>query len=400
LRSQASERRIAGRLFEIEPVRLGEQSHVNPAPAPHVMPATHIAQDSNRCDNMVGQKPTVCRLNCYSVRKEVGLRCRVLSVAVVAAVATLAAACDTGYNSIPLAQAAHVQRTASIVPDAKKEGLYVNEADATSLLGYNENNRNDAPPICSAPYAINSAQDVAVDDAGDVIVPQATGQILIGQGPKMCGPQIALLQNPFGAGIDASSTDALNGSIAVSTLSSFPTEAGGIAVCSVAAGCTRELTNAATFTPLGVALDREGNCWLDAVDLLDQPTLTEFPGCAGGGIVAKNFVNQTFGGIEIDKSGNLLTFDVVGASGSGALDVYRGCNPRCKLVSSNALVNPAYFGHLNASGDRLAVGAFLAGQVDIYSYSPRKLTYLYSFDTGLSLFDDVLGVTYNRRPSK
>jgi hypothetical protein len=36
----------------------------------------------------------------------------------------------------------------------------------------------------------------------------------------------------------------------------------------------------------------------------------------------------------------------------------------------------------------------------MYSYSPKKLKYLYSFDEGLSLFDDVLGVTYNRRPSK
>jgi hypothetical protein len=338
------------------------------------------------------------RLNCHSFRKEVGLRSRVVSVAAIAALATLAAACDTGHDSIPLARAAYVQRAASIVPDAKNDGLYVNEGDATSLLGYGQTNRQNGPPICTAPYGIDSAQDVAVDDAGNVIVPQATGQILIGQGPKMCGAQAALLQNPFGGGVDASSADALNGSIAVSTLSSLPTEAGGIAVCSVAAGCTRELSNAAAFTPLGVAIDRDGNCWLDAVDILGQPTLTKFRGCAGGGIVAKNFVNQTFGGIEIDKSGHLLTFDVVGTSGSGALDVYRGCDPRCKLISSNALVNPAYFGHLNASGDRLAVGAFLAGQVDIYSYSPKQLKYLYSFNTGLSLFDDVLGVTYNRRP--
>jgi hypothetical protein len=131
-----------------------------------------------------------------------------------------------------------------------------------------------------------------------------------------------------------------------------------------------------------------------AVDVLGQPTLTEFRGCAGSGVVAKGLVNLTLGGIEIAKAGNLLTLDIVGASGSGALDVYRGCNPRCKLVSSNALKNPAYFGHLNANGDRLAVGAFLAGQVDIYSYSPKKLKYLYGFDEGLSLFDDVLGVTY------
>jgi hypothetical protein len=330
--------------------------------------------------------------------EEVGLRSRVVPVVAVAVLAILTTACDAGRASIPASVAPYAYRNSAAGPDARKEGLYVNEADATRLLGYTESNRNDGPPICTAPYGIDSAQDVAVDDAGNVIVPQATGQILIGQGPKMCGAQAALLQNPFGAGVDASSADALNGSIAVSTVSSLPTEAGGVAICSVAAGCTRELSNAAAFTPLGVAIDRDGNCWLDAVDVLGRPTLTRFRACAGGGIVAKNFVNQTFGGIEIDKSGHLLTFDVVGASGSGALDVYRGCDPRCKLISSNALMNPAYFGHLNASGDRLAVGAFLAGQVDIYSYSPKQLKYLYSFNTGLSLFDDVLGVTYNRRP--
>jgi hypothetical protein len=124
----------------------------------------------------------------------------------------------------------------------QNEGLYVNEADATNLFGYSQTNRNDGPPICTAPYNINSAEDVSVDDAGNVILPEATGQIPIGRGPKMCGAQVATIGNPFGAGVDASSADALNGVIAVSTESILPTEAGGIAVCSVANGCTTELS--------------------------------------------------------------------------------------------------------------------------------------------------------------
>jgi hypothetical protein len=85
-------------------------------------------------------------------------------------------------------------------------------------------------------------------------------------------------------------------------------------------------------------------------------------------------------------------------SSDGDVNVYKGCNPKCKLISSTQLQNPGYFGHLNKRGDQLAVAAFLAGQIDIYKYSPKGVKYLYSFNDGLQQpYEDVLGVTYNRR---
>jgi hypothetical protein len=173
------------------------------------------ARNSNGRDTMVGEKLIVCCLNCYALKKEVGLRSRVVFIAAVAGLATLIAACDTGHDPIPLARAAYVQRAASIAPDTKKEGVYVNEADATSLLGYSQTNRKISPPICTAPCGIDSAHDVAVDNAGNVILVEATGQVSIGQGPKMCGARVATITNPFGAGVNASSADASNGPIAV-----------------------------------------------------------------------------------------------------------------------------------------------------------------------------------------
>jgi hypothetical protein len=66
-------------------------------------------------------------------------------------------------------------------------------------------------------------------------------------------------------------------------------------------------------------------------------TLTEFVGCSGGGVEAKKFDNRSFGGIEVDKSDNLVTFDVFGSDRyDGDVNVYKGCNPKCKLISSAA----------------------------------------------------------------
>jgi hypothetical protein len=219
-------------------------------------------------------------------------------------------------------------------------------------LGYSQTNRKISPPICTAPCGIDSAHDVAVDNAGNVILAEATGQVSIGQG-RRCAERTS---QPL---------PILSGRASTPAAPTRRTVRRGLDAVELSdAGeryrrlYRRGRLHARAYQRLSIHAARRRDRWrrrllAHAVDVLGQPTLTEFRGCAGSGVVAKGFVNLTLGGIEIDKAGNLSTLDIVGASGSDALDVYRGCNPRCKLVSSNALKNPAYFGHLNANGDRL-----------------------------------------------
>ena len=48
-----------------------------------------------------------------------------------------------------------------------------------------------------------------------------------------------------------------------------------------------------------------------------------------------------------------------------------------------------FYGSLNEKGNELALGDIAYGQVDVYSYKPAHVAYLYSFNKGLIQGDDV-----------
>ena len=126
----------------------------------------------------------------------------------------------------------------------------------------------------------------------------------------MCGPKAAKIADTYGQPVDASSANALTGKIAVANTFDNGSTPGSIPVCTVSAGCTKNLTNPAMDGVAGVAMDNKGNCWADGINPSVQATLTYFAGCAGRGVQATGFGNAGPGGIDIDASGNLLTIDV------------------------------------------------------------------------------------------
>jgi hypothetical protein len=287
-------------------------------------------------------------------------------------------------------------------PATAKRGIYVSQVAGSNILGYKKGQRSNDPAICTVPFSIGSVNNVAVDGAGNLIDPDgAAGAIIIGQGPNMCGAEAAMISDPYGQPVDASSANALTGKIAVANTFDNGSTPGSISVCTVSAGCKKNLTNPAMDGVAAVALDNQGNCWADGINPSIQATLTYFAGCSGGGVQTTGFTNSGPGGIDIDASGNLVTIDVRGggSSGTGVVDVYSGCKPACKLLSSTPLIAPAIYGHLNSlHNNKLAVADFDNGQIDIYSYSPTGgVTYLYSFNDGLSANLFVEGVAYNKR---
>ncbi|HVR45366.1 MAG TPA: hypothetical protein VMT95_06605, partial [Candidatus Binatia bacterium] len=61
----------------------------------------------------------------------------------------------------------------------------------------------------------------------------------------------------------------------------------------------------------------------------------------------------------------------------------------------------AIFGHLGKQSQRLVVGAYLKGQLDIYRYTPTTLTYYYSFNNGLGgASQDIEGAAYSPSSKK
>jgi hypothetical protein len=288
-------------------------------------------------------------------------------------------------------------------PDIAKRGIYVSidTIGSTEVFGYKKRNRLNDPPFCTTPFSVSAPYDIAVNGAGNLIIGNLASRspnrysIIIGQGPNMCGAMAATITPPNGYPRDFSSANALTGTIAVALDANGSTGA-SLALCTVSGGCTVFLTNPGIYRVFGVAMDHRGNCWGSGFSASDFVNLTYFAGCAGSGVPATGFINASPGGIDIDASGNLVTIDLAGTGGSGAVNVYSGCIPTCTLLSSTPTIANSQYGHLNKLNTQLAVSNVQDQQIDIYRYSPTGVTYLYSFNNGLS-GTNIVGVAYNKR---
>ena len=321
-----------------------------------------------------------------------------------AAACSMLAAC--GGSQMPIATPGIMQQSRAVatthilqstvygIPaaDSAKKGIYVSEhgnSGAGSIVyGYSKDNSNNAAPICSK--SVTQAFSVAVDPKGNVIVTQDFDGVTVLKGPRMCGPVLG----SFGTGIwgglavNAASTDAANGTIAVAAWQegSGP---GGIELCTLKAGCTTNLRNGSLNFVYGVAVAKDGDCWAAS----SQPTaLVYFKGCSGSGVVATGYVNREPGGLDIDKNGNLVSFD----GGVPAVYVYSGCNPACIVVGGPfTLLGQSSFGHLDQSSTKLVAPDYQYDQIDVYKYSRTSLTYEYSFSNGLSSGLELVSAAYD-----
>ncbi len=287
----------------------------------------------------------------------------------------------------------HALRT---TPDQKKKakgGIYVSAFEATSIFGYANPNRGNEPPICSV-GPVAEVDGIGVDGKGNLIDPDGQSHlIVVFKGPGMCGTAIGIVSDPYGQPADATSPNAATGTIVVANI--YDTGgAGSISLCTLSGGCTKNLTNAAMYEVTDVAQAKNGDCWGSGTNISGVATLTYFQRCRGGGHQATGYKNKYYGGLDIDKHGNIVAVSLFDDS----LYVYKGCNPACKLVGGPfSLVGESGQAKLNKNSKQLAVANFYDDEIDVYDYSPGKITFSYSFTNGLSASDIVGGVAFNPR---
>jgi hypothetical protein len=274
-------------------------------------------------------------------------------------------------------------------------GLYVSEFYSTDIFAYPHENSGNNPPSCTIGGAL-FPNDVASDDKADVIDPDGGSKtIMVFKGHGKCGSLLGTINDPYGQPVDASSANAQTGTIAVANLFSTYQGGGTISLCTMSGGCTSNLVNSNMWEVIGVAMSRSGDCWATSYDNSGVPWLTYFAGCTGTGQTATGWVNSSPGGLDIDKSGNIVSIDPSGT----AVYVYSGCNPACTMVGGPfALNGQAIYGHLNRQSMTFATADFQYGQVDVYDYDiPTSLDYMFSFNNGLNANDEVLGVAFAPR---
>lgn len=298
-------------------------------------------------------------------------------------------------NQLPAAS----QRIAALgvaAPDIVKSGIYVAEFYGPTIMGYRKPNRKNEPPICYV-NGVSDVNGIAVDGGGNLIVPDGGSKsIIVFRGPQMCGKELARVSDPYGQPADAASNDAKNGEIVVAN----ETDDGGpgsVTVCTLDAGCTKNLRNSNVYEVVAVALAKNGDCWASTIATSRTAVLLYFKNCSGSGKTAANYQNTNPGGLDIDNEGNLVSVSYLDQK----LYVYHGCNPSCKLVGGPfALQGLPYYGRVDKKSTSLVTGDAEFEQVNVYSYRPTRLTYEYSFDNGLGPSNDVEGVAFNPRSSE
>ena len=303
------------------------------------------------------------------------------------------AGCGAGSSSGAMTpNAAQLPLRGTAVADAFRRGLYVTAGD--EIYGYRIKHGKVRGPACTVQGA-NYPGPVAVDSAGDLIASDAGSKtVTVYKGPRMCGSELGSFSDPYGQPTDAASNDAATGTIAVANV--FDTSgAGSISICTLAGGCTKNLTNANMGEIAGVAMANNGDCWASATESSGTATLTYFKKCSGPGKAATGYKNVYYGGLDIDSHGNLVAIDAF----SPALWVYKRCNPACTLVGGPfPLQGGAVFGHLNEDSTSFAAADYALDQVDVFQYTPTSLTYQYSFvPPGTTSSFGPTGVAYNPR---
>jgi hypothetical protein len=269
-------------------------------------------------------------------------------------------------------------------------GVYGSQFYAGNINGYSGGDRKNAPPACSV--SASYPNDISTDAKGNLIDPDGgTRTIIVYKGPKLCGPSLGTISDPYGQASDAASLNAATGIIIVGAI--FGTSgAGGIAICTLANGCTKFLKNPDTYEVAGVALAKNGDCWDSGTTSAGAASLVYFKHCSGSGTVTTGFKNTYYGGLDIDANGNLVSIDGF----TPQLWVYSGCNPACKVVGGPfPLRGDSVYGHLNGPGTEFIAGDYALGELDVYKYSTKALTYEYSINSGLNIGDDVEGAAFD-----
>lgn len=225
-------------------------------------------------------------------------------------------------------------------------------------------------------------------------------------GPRLCGGAttssgygLGLIVDKDGQPAAAYSQNAATGKIIIGEIINHITNTGDVLLCTISGGCGKPLTNS-SVTPdslaAGVAIDKNGNCWESGYAFINSnnvPSLFYWPGCTGDALVAQGVSMESYGGLAIDPSGNIVATDF-----TSNIYVYsckyskitkKKPGEACTLLSTTPMEGESIFFNIGKDGN-LVVGDAAQGTVDVYTYSPSGSTYQYSFDSGL-IGQDVYG---------
>jgi hypothetical protein len=275
--------------------------------------------------------------------------------------------------------------------------IIVSMQESPDLPGYSQTGSEGQKmtgPICTISGQSN-VTDIGEDTEGNVYVPFGNTDTVTVFAPN-CGAQIGSYSDPYGQPVDFAAKAGkvkLHGvpiqGAAFDIVGSSGSEYGNVALCTIAKGCTSELTDPSINTLYAGAYDSAGNVWASYLNQENVPALIVWPNGTMPGEVVSGYINSGVGGLQFDAKGNLIAID---SSLPGAYSYTCSVeSASCTSNGSSVLNGHMLYGKLVAKGAAFDVADFSYGSIDVYSYP--SFTYQYSYIQGLDQSDLVIGLT-------
>jgi serine/threonine-protein kinase len=268
--------------------------------------------------------------------------------------------------------------------DASPGHIYSSSFGANTVTYYNKGAGPNNPVAGSLTGSFENPEGMAVDKAGNLYVTNSNAKNVLVYPPGATSASLTLTDpNGFPDDIAFGS----DGTAYVANLWAPMGNPGSISVYPPGATTPSTTLNDQAFVQVvGVALDKHNNVFVS----YDQTngahgTVVEFR--AGSSTpTATNIVLGSAGGIGFDKAGRMLVID----QAAPTLNVYHpgSSTPATQLPLPGASL---YFSWAK-SLKRIYVADYALGEIDVFDYTPAKLTLINTITNGIVASDNNLGI--------
>lgn len=309
----------------------------------------------------------------------------VLTVSASLAAALLTGCAQGGSAGSPLAAAPGAPPAARSSAGKPTNLIYSSSYGGNSVTYYLKGTGPNNPVAGTLSGSFANPLGMGVDRAGDLYVSNSNDRNVLVYAAGSTSPTNTLDDPDKFPDDVAVGTD---GTVYVAN-SSGPIGASGNVVVYApgATSPTQTLSDPRFYRVMGVALDKSGNVWVsyNAAQGIGSGSVAEFK--AGSSTPTETHVKiGSCGGIAIDKAGHFLTIDEEVPS----VNVYDA--HRRKPIAQLKLPGTSAYLVFNKSSDVLYVADYGLGEIDVFDYTPNKLTQINTITNGIVPSNDNLGV--------
>jgi NHL repeat len=268
----------------------------------------------------------------------------------------------------------------------KKSKLIFSSSASNNTIDYYVKGTGPNNPVAgSLSGSFSNPEGIAIDSHGNVYVANNNAQNVLVYAAGSSSPT-GTLEDPgeFPVGLTVGS----DGTVYVANLDGSIGASGNVVIYAPGSSePTKTLHDKCFLHVLGVALDKRGNLFAscEIAPGAGHGEVVEFKAGSTQGIQT-HITLESAGGLGFDGAGHLLAIDVNGPT----LNVYDVGKP--KPIDRLKLPGASIYFSFDRDSKELYVADYALGEIDVFRYSPSKLTQINTITNGMSPSSGNIGI--------